>query len=156
MPSRLQHVLQQNGPFASLEEEAFLNVLRTANTLLQTFAKVLKPHALTPTQYDTLRILRGSHPEALPCSEIGKRMVSPMPDVTRLLDRLEDRNLISRGRDSRDRRVVKARISRQGLILLRKLDRPVEEHLEGMLGHLSRSEATRLIRLLERCRESDT
>jgi DNA-binding MarR family transcriptional regulator len=155
MPSRLQNELQQRSPFASLEEEAFLNVVRTANTLLQDFGRVLKPHALTPTQYNALRILRGSHPEALPCSEIGKRMVSPVPDVTRLLDRLELRKLISRSRDSTDRRVVKARISRRGLSLLRKLDRPVAEHLEQMLSHLSDREARSLIKHLERCREPE-
>ena len=98
--SLLKEEIQQRRPFVSLEEEAFLNLQRTSNALLQALTRALKTHALTPTQYNVLRILRGSHPGTLTCGDIGGRMVTPEPDVTPPLDRLEKPGPVSRARDA--------------------------------------------------------
>lgn len=150
--SLLREEIRQTRPFVSLEEEAFLNLQRTANALLQSITRSLKRHDLTPTQYNVLRILRGSHPKTLTCGDIGGRMVTPDPDVTRLLDRLEKRGLVGRARDPRDRRVVRAGITEAGLELLSRLDGPVPSWLEELLGHLEDDELQTLIQLLEECR----
>src|ERR1700747_2227653 len=119
----------------SPEESAFLELLRTTDLLSRGPAHVLKGEALSPTQYNVLRILRGS-PEGLPCGEIASRMITRDPDITRLLDRLEKRELISRCRETKDRRMVVARITPQGLKLLARLDEPVQEMHRKQLGHL--------------------
>src|SRR5271170_1106603 len=103
------------------EEAAFLELLRTTDMLSRGLVRVLKNEDVSPTQYNVLRILRGS-PEGLPCGEIANRMITRDPDVTRLLDRLEKRGLISRMRESKDRRMVMARITPQGLKFLGRLD----------------------------------
>ena len=154
----LKEQIQQRRPFASLEEEAYLNLQRTANLLFQAGAGVIKAAApgrrgLTPSQYNVMRILRGASPEALTCGEISERLVTPGPDVTRLLDRLEERGWAERDRDVGDRRVVRSRITDAGLELLASLDGPVKAWLSESLGHLSGDEQKSLIHLLERARE---
>ncbi|HTQ79049.1 MAG TPA: MarR family transcriptional regulator, partial [Thermoanaerobaculia bacterium] len=99
----LQQEIRQGLPFPSEEEEAFLSLQRTASLLLQAVGRRLKPYDLSPAQYNLLRILRGAGEAALTCGEIGERLVSPGPDVTRLLDRLEQRDLLFRERDEEDR-----------------------------------------------------
>src|SRR5256886_6213573 len=108
------------------EEAAFLDLLRTCDLLSRGPAQVLKTEDLSATQYNVLRILRGA-PEGLPCGEIGSRMITRDPDITRLLDRLEKRHLVSRSRDSMDRRTVLTRITAEGLKLLSQLDGPIQE-----------------------------
>jgi DNA-binding MarR family transcriptional regulator len=152
MTSTLGEEIRQSKPFVSLEEEAFLGLQRTANVLLQALGRELKEWELTPAQYNTLRILRGAEPEALTCGEIGDRLITPGPDVTRLLDRLETRGLIVRLRDDLDRRVVRARITPKGVGLLAELDRPVEEALRRILGHLGPDRLQTLIGLLDQAR----
>src|SRR6202167_1725083 len=117
------------------EEAAFLDLLRTTDTLSRGLVRVLKTEDLSSTQYNVLRILRGA-PEGLPCGEIANRMITRDPDVTRLLDRLEKRGLISRCREASDRRTVKAQISAEGLKLLARLDEPVWAAHRRQLGHL--------------------
>src|ERR1700722_11440446 len=97
------------------EEAAFLDLLRTCDLLSRGPAQFLKSEDLSPTQYNVLRILRGAQPAGLPCGEIANRMITRDPDITRLLDRLEKRELISRFRETKDRRMVVARITPQGL-----------------------------------------
>src|SRR6516164_4568706 len=106
------------------EEAAFLDLLRTTDILSRGLVRILKQEDVSPTQYSVLRILRGA-PDGLPCREIASRMITRDPDVTRLLDRLERRGLISRCRETKDRRKVMARITPEGLNLLARLDRPV-------------------------------
>ena len=108
---------------------------------------------LTPTQYNALRILRGAGTAGLPCREVGERMVTREPDVTRLLDRLEDRGLVHRQRSDRDRRVVEATITPVGLERLGELDGPVLKALEGQLSHLGEESLRGLIGILEQIRE---
>jgi DNA-binding MarR family transcriptional regulator len=135
------------------EEVAFLELCRTADILSRRVADVLKAEELSANQYNVLRILRGA-PDGLPCGEIGNRMITRDPDITRLLDRLEKRNLIVRSRESKDRRMVMARITREGLNLLARLDEPVREAHRRQLGHLGRERLRNLISLLEIARES--
>jgi len=150
--SLLGREIQQRRPFRSRAEETYLNVQRTSAVLGQRVARWLKEADLTPTQYNALRILRGAHPDPLPCSEVGHRMVTPVPDVTRLLDRLEAVGLITRCRDDVDRRVVKVGISEEGLSSLADLDAPILERLDAMLAPLDDEEQATLIGLLERLR----
>jgi DNA-binding MarR family transcriptional regulator len=132
---------------AGPEEVAFLDLLRTADQQTRGLVQVLKTQGLSPTQYNVLRILRGA-PEGLPCGEIGNRMITRDPDITRLLDRLEKRGLIARHRESRDRRTVVARITPGGLKILARLDEPVQEVHRKQLGHLGHERLKRLCELL--------
>jgi DNA-binding MarR family transcriptional regulator len=130
-----------------LEEATFLDLLRTTDMLSRGLIQVLKTEDLSATQYNVLRILRGA-PEGLPCGEIAARMITRDPDVTRLLDRLEKRGLISRCRETKDRRTVMARITPQGLKLLSRLDEPVQAGHRKQLGHLGRERLRTLTELL--------
>ena len=152
MARRLEREIRQQAAFSGLEEEAFLNLQRTASLLLQAVGRELKPHRLTPAQYNALRILRGAAPAALTCGEIGERLVSPGPDVTRLLDRLEALGLVERLRDAADRRLVRARITARGRELLGRLDAPVAAGLRRLLGPLGPRRLRALIELLEQAR----
>jgi DNA-binding MarR family transcriptional regulator len=154
MTGVLQQEIRQSRPFRSLHEEAFLNLQRTGSALLQALARFFKEHELTPTQYNALRILRGAHPDALTCGDIGGRLVTPDPDVTRLLDRLEKRGLVRRARDTVDRRVVRSGITEAGTALLARLDQPVGTFVQGLLGHLPEAELRSMIHLLEQARRA--
>src|SRR5579863_3230059 len=131
----------------SSEEAAFLDLLRTTDMLSRGLVTILKPEDLSSTQYNVLRILRGA-PEGLPCGEIAKRMITRDPDITRLLDRLEKRGLITRSREAKDRRTVMTRITGEGLKLLARLDEPVQEAHRKQLGHLGRERLNVLMELL--------
>jgi DNA-binding MarR family transcriptional regulator len=133
------------------EEAAFLEMLRTTDLLSRGLVPLLKAEELSPTQYNVLRILRGA-PEGLPCGEIGQRMITRDPDITRLLDRLEKRGLIARWRDSKDRRMVLARITPEGLTMLNRLDGPMQEGHRKQLGHLGRERLKALCELLRAAR----
>lgn len=137
--------------YGSTEEEAFLSLVRTTELLSRNVEKVLREADMSPNQYNVLRILRGA-PEGLACSEIGKRMITRDPDITRLLDRLEKRSLIARCRETDDRRLVITRITPQGLELLRDLDQPVAAIHKTQLGHLGRGGLRSLMEVLENVR----
>jgi DNA-binding MarR family transcriptional regulator len=139
-------------PGSSPEEVAHLEMMRTMEALSHRFAQVLKTEDLSETQYNVLRMLRGA-PEGIPCGEIGNRMVTRDSDITRLLDRLEKRSLVSRSRESKDRRTVWARITPQGLKLLARLDEPVlATHFE-LLGHLGAKRLKLMTDLLRLARQ---
>jgi DNA-binding MarR family transcriptional regulator len=150
--TKLQQELRQTKPFSSREEEAHLSILRTAEVLWQGMAEMLKSAELTPTQYNVLRILRGAGRPGRSCGEISERMVTKDSDITRLLNRLEARGLIARERTEEDRRVINARITREGLRLLDELDGPVAQHHRQTLGHLGAGRLTQLCELLEAVR----
>lgn len=135
-----------------LEEVAFLDLVSTCDLLSRGPAVLLKDEDLSATQYNVLRILRGS-PDGLPCGEIASRMITRDPDVTRLLDRLERRGLISRWRETKDRRVVMVKITAEGLKLLRRLDEPVQAMHRRQLGHVGKTRLRELAELLEAARE---
>jgi DNA-binding MarR family transcriptional regulator len=149
----LQSEIKQKKPFQLREEELYLNLIRTADLLSRKGAELLKAADLSPNQYNVLRILRGAGAEGLACGEVGDRMITRDPDITRLLDRLEKRDLVVRSREKGDRRVVTARITPAGLDLLKSLDLPIAEWHKSQLGHLDPKQQEALIRLLELARE---
>ncbi len=151
--SKLLEEIGQKKPFATLEDEVFVNVLKTAEDFLRKETELLKPYELTPSQYNVLRILRGAGPDGLICREIGERMIARDPDVTKLLDRLEARGFVSRERQEKDRRVIVARVTPEGLRLVTEIDGPVLKLTEELLGHLGERKLGTLIRLLEEARE---
>jgi DNA-binding MarR family transcriptional regulator len=155
VPSQLQAELKQVRPFKSLEEEAHLSIQRTAALLEHAFEAALKPHRITATQYNVLRILRGSEPEGLCRSEIGQRLVRQVPDVTRLLDRLEHSKLIVRQRGGDDRRYVGTRITRSGLHLLDQVQHRIDDIHRKQLGHLDEAQLRKLISLLAAVRQRE-
>jgi DNA-binding MarR family transcriptional regulator len=134
---------------APLEARVFISLQKTATTLGLETEQLLKPHGLTGTQYNVLRILRGAEPQGLACNSIGERMISHDPDMTRLLDRMEKRGLIHRERQTDDRRIVRTRITRAGLSLLKTLDQPVRELHKRQFGHLPPARLNALAELLE-------
>jgi DNA-binding MarR family transcriptional regulator len=149
MKTALQTVSKRRTGYA--EEAVFLELLRTTDILTRGMIAVLKAEDLSATQYNVLRILRGAR-EGLTCGEIGNRMITRDPDITRLLDRLEKRGLIVRWRDEHDRRVVLARIMPEGLKLVARLDEPVLEVHHRQLGHLGRRRLRQLSDLLQSTR----
>jgi DNA-binding MarR family transcriptional regulator len=136
----------------SLENRVFVALLRAADALAQEGEQLLKAAGLTGAQYNVLRILRGAEPQGLACHAIGDRMISHDPDMTRLLDRLEKRGLITRARQTDDRRVVKARITPQALTLLKTLDQPVHDFHKRQFRHMSAARLKILSDLLEEVR----
>jgi len=152
MTGKLAAEIKQTKPFGSLEEEAILNLHRTASILVQMEQEALKPHGLSMTQYNALRILRGAGPKGLACQEIAGRMINRDPDITRLIDRLETRKLVDRARSQEDRRVVVTRITEAGLKLLASLDGTLRDLPKKVLGHLGEKRLRTLIELLEQSR----
>jgi DNA-binding MarR family transcriptional regulator len=148
----LQGEIKQNKPFPSLEDEAYLNLLRTTDALVRKEVEALKAWGLSPTQYNTLRILRGAGEAGVTCREMSERLLTKDPDITRLVDRLETRGLIQRGRSDQDRRVVRMRITKAGLKLLAELDAPAMQWTREQLGHMSKEQLRGLIQLLELAR----
>src|SRR6202451_1955771 len=149
MKAKVQPTTQRRP--GSREETLFLELLRTCDLLSRRPAQLLKTEDISSTQYNVLRILRGS-PEGLPCGEIANRMITRDPDITRLLDRLEKRGLISRCRQTKDRRMVMVRITPEGLKLLARLDEPVQQGHRRQLGHLGHDQLLALTELLHAAR----
>jgi DNA-binding MarR family transcriptional regulator len=154
MSGKLQKELHRVRPFDSVQQEVFLSLVRTADHLVRGFDELFKPYKLSVTQYNVLRILRFAEGDGLPCKKIGERMITRDPDITRLLDRLEARNLISRQRDTRDRRVVAVRITAEGEQLLKELDKPVLDYHLEQLAHVPEGKLKELIDILEQVREA--
>jgi DNA-binding MarR family transcriptional regulator len=138
--------------FDSLEQEAFLNLWRTYDRLRAFEDALFARHDLTPQQYNALRLLRGTHPGKLPTLTLASRLVSRAPDITRLLDKLDERGLIERLRPADNRRVVEVGITGAGLALLHELHAEIQACHVRQLGHLKRSELRTLIDLLRTAR----
>jgi DNA-binding MarR family transcriptional regulator len=149
----LKEEIKQTRPFRHVGEEAYLSLVRTAAMLEHRVSQALKPHGLTATQYNVLRILRGAGAEGLCRNEVGERLVTAVPDVTRLLDRMEQMGLISRERGTVDRRYVTTRLSKKGAELVNKLDAHVAAMHEQQLGHLDKRSLKTLVDLLALVRE---
>ena len=150
--SKLQQELRQSRAFTSPRQEAFLNLVRTVGQVSGPFARLFKEHGLSLPAYNVLRILRGQDGEGLACSQIGERMVSRDPDITRLVDRLVRSDLARRERSATDRRMVLITITAAGLALLAELEAPVVALHDEVLGHLSDRELKELNRLLVKAR----
>lgn len=153
MTSALRDELRQQKPFDSLQQEAFLSLSRTDAVLTGALERMLEPHGVTLTQYNVLRILRGAGPAGLCRHEIGERLVTQTPDVTRLLDRMEKAGLISRVRCRDDRRLVHTRLTEQGQALVDALEQPVAAEHQRRLGHMRPEQLTALVELLAVARE---
>jgi DNA-binding MarR family transcriptional regulator len=150
--SVLQHELRRKRPFDLPEEEAGLNLLRSSEFVREPFDRLFAEHGISHPQFNVLRILRGHGGQGLPCTEITAQMVSRMPDMTRLVDRLEKAGLVRRCRTDEDRRVILIRITAAGVSLLGRLDDPVRQLHRQALGHLTRGELAELNRLLVKAR----
>jgi MarR family transcriptional regulator, 2-MHQ and catechol-resistance regulon repressor len=148
---RLQRELKKKRPFDSAEEEALLNLWRTHDRFQIRFARFFREFGLTSSQYNVLRILRGEG-KPLPCLEIADRLITAVPAITGLIDRLEAMDLITRDRSTDDRRVVFVAINRKGLDKVEAMDAPLAALHKQMIGHLPRAELSELSRLLEKAR----
>jgi DNA-binding MarR family transcriptional regulator len=151
--SRLQKELKKRNPFDLPEQEAVLNILRTADQFQNRFGRLFREFDMTSSQYNVLRILRGEG-KPLPCLEIAARMIQVVPAITGLIDRLEAQGLLRRNRCTEDRRVIFIEITEKGLQLVAKMDKPLMELHKSLMGHLSAAELKELSRLLEKSRES--
>jgi DNA-binding MarR family transcriptional regulator len=154
--SSLLNELKQKKPFASPRQEGVAALLRTTDLLHRHISRVVEPRDLTLQQYNVLRILRGSEPEGLPTLEIAERMIERSPGITRLLDRIEAKALVTRERGKRDRRQVLCRITPKGLTLLAELDAPVHEAGEKFLAALPNRSVQLLLEILEEVRASQS
>src|SRR3954469_14442143 len=141
--------------FHSREQQAAVGLLRTADALKRSIAKLIEPYGITPQQYNVLRILRGAGPDGLPTLTIGERMIEQTPGVTRLVDRLELKGLVARTPCPTDRRRVFCRITAVGLQLLSELDEPVNRWDTQAVAMLAPSEIDSLITLLDRVRSAN-
>lgn len=154
-PTDLRDALRQRKPFTSLEQEAFLNIVRTHAELSDSFDRMLRPHGVTATQYNVLRILRGAEPDGLCRNEIRDRLVTRMPDVTRLLDRMEEAGLVRRTRSSTDRRQVGTQLTERGRDLVDTLDQVVADEHRSCLGHMGEERLRTLVELLTLARRHE-
>lgn len=152
MAKSLKSAIKQTKPFKSLGEELLLTLVRAAADLEHQMAQDFRPFGLTTTQYNVLRILRGAGADGLCRHEIGDRLVRQVPDVTRLLDRMEEAELIVRERGGEDRRYVTTRLTPQGLALVNKLDSEIVAMQERQIGHLNEKQIKTLLGLLEKLR----
>ena len=152
MAGRLADEIKQTRPFTSLEGEAVLNLMRTSEAALQSSNLVLKQFDLMLTQFNVLRILCGAVTHGIACSELAERLVARDPDITRLLDRMEQKRLVRRSRDLTDRRIVVAMHTPEGLAILKAAEAPLRKNMERIMSALSRQEVLTLIENLERIR----
>jgi DNA-binding MarR family transcriptional regulator len=153
MAGKLRQEIKQKRPFGSVQEETILALVRTADLVSAPIAEVLREAKLSISQYNILRILRGAEGAGLACGEISERMVRRDPDLTRLLDRLEARGVVTRERSATDRRVVVTSITPAGLELLAALDEPMEQRVRERLAHIPAAKLRSLLTLLEEVRE---
>ena len=153
MSPTLQQDIRQRKPFGSLEQEAYLSLVRGAWALTDMVEDLLKPYGISATQYNVLRILRGAGDTGLCRNELRDRMLTRMPDMTRLLDRMEEAGLVTRARERDDRRMVLTRITEPGRELLAKLDRPIDALHRKQLAGLDADQLRALIDLLTLVRE---
>lgn len=150
--SQLQRDLKKRKPFESVQQEVSISIQRSSDQLQYRFAKLFKEYQLTQSQYNVLRILRGEG-APLPSLEIASRMISIVPAVTSLIDKLEKRELVRRKRCTKDRRVWYVELTSKGKKLVEKIDRPNLEMHSWLIGHLSKKESRQLLELLEKLRE---
>lgn len=148
MPTSLREELRQTRPFQSLSEEALLSIARTDSVLGGAVERALAPHGLSMTQYNVLRILRGAEKRGLCRNDIGQRLITRMPDVSRLLDRMEAAELVSRVRSTEDRRLVTTTLTARGRKLVDDLDEVMARTHQELLGHMTEQQLRTLIELL--------
>ena len=153
MTPDLRAEIHQNKPFRSLQQEAQLSVVRTASMLTDAFEQMLKPYGITAAQFNVLRILRGAEPDGLCRNELRERLLTRMPDVTRLLDRMVEAGLVERTREGEDRRKVSTRMTPKARRLVDKLDDLVGQEHQRRFGHLGKERLRELIDTLTEVRQ---
>jgi len=141
-------------PSGTLEQTAFVSILRVADDLSWNVIELLKSADLTSTQYNVLRILRGAGSDGLPCHDVGERLINRDPDVTRLLDRMEKRGLVERSRQAKDRRIITVQITDSGLQLLKQFDKPIDAMHREQFKNLSQAQLKMLVDLLDKVRNN--
>ena len=151
--SSLKQEIHQTRPFESKEAEAYLNLIRTNEVASRSVNDLFKQHGLTQVLYNVLRIVRGGGESGVTCTQIGERMVTRVPDVTRLVDRLVKMKLVTRVRNENDRRVVELFLTKKGAALLKKIDRPLKKLQENNFAHMTKSDLDTLIHLLTKARQ---
>ncbi|MFA9479741.1 MarR family winged helix-turn-helix transcriptional regulator [Phycisphaerales bacterium AB-hyl4] len=155
--SSLARDIKKRHPFASPEEEAYLNLWRTFAQFSEGIERLLRQHGLCGTHYNILRILAGEKAgtgKGLPALEVRQRLVTRVPDITRLVDKLVEMGLVSRVRTEADRRVVQLAITAKGDRLAKKLEQPVTDLHQRQLGHMSKQDLGQLSMLLEAARRA--
>ena len=152
---RLERETRKKRPFDLPQQAVVLNVLRDNELFQHRFGQLFREYGLTQPQYNALRILRGEG-GALPCLEVASRMIAVVPAITRLLDKLEARDLITKRQDGGDRRVWNVAITSKGLNLLAKLDKPLLDMYRALCGHMTKTECNQLVKLLEKARQRIT
>jgi len=150
--SGIQRELKQTRPFSSKSQEAAVALMRTADLVRRHVSAIVEERGITTQQYNVLRILRGAGPNGLPTLEIAERMIEQTPGITRLIDRLEAKELVTRERCATDRRQVFCRIAAAGLELLTSLDAPLADGEKEALATLGKREVVQLLDLLDRAR----
>ncbi len=148
MPSKLLDEIKQAKPFVSVQEELWLNLSRTASAVGHTVEQHLRPYGLSPTQYNVLRILRGAGGNGLCQADIGDRLVAQVPDVPRILDRMEKAGWVKRERGTEDRRVVMASLTERGASVVEEVDEPLVQMMAGMFKGMTAEDIERLNDLL--------
>lgn len=138
--------------FDSPEQEAYLQLWRTYDRLREIEEQLFGQHQLTAQQYNALRVLQSLKGDPMPTSSLGSRLVSRAPDMTRLLDKLEERNLVARQRSRDNRRVVEVSITAAGTALLKKIAGNVRSCSREQLGHMSPAALQQLVKLLKEAR----
>jgi DNA-binding MarR family transcriptional regulator len=150
--SSLAATLKQNRPFASLEQEVYLSILRTASELSYAVDQFFRPFGITSSQYNVLRILRGAVTDGLCRNEISERMVTATPDMSRLLDRMVRAGWVTRERAAEDRRQVSTHITKSGLELLSRLEKPTRNFVERLLAGASVSDLKTVLKVHDQIR----
>ena len=151
MPSNVQREIKQEYPFRSLGQEGVIALLRTASLVRRRFEQVMLKEGITFQQYNVLRILRGAA-DALPTMKVAERMIEPEPGITRLLGRLERKNLIRRVRSAEDGRSYLCSITQSGMEILSNLDQSVTDMDEGMIGDLTKEQQNAFVEYLDAIR----
>lgn len=146
--------IKRTKPFEILEEEAYLNLMRTASMLSRPVKALFQKYGITEAQFNVLRILMGAPQGQLPSESIGQRLVARSPDVTQLIDRLQRKSLVERNRSRDDRRVVKVQITPQGRDLVRVLNPQVERLLPDLFSHMEPADLALLNAFLVQVRSS--
>jgi DNA-binding MarR family transcriptional regulator len=139
--------------FDSQQQEVYLSLWRTYDRLKALEDELFQSWDLTSQQYNVLRILQSANPKAVPTLKISQRLISRAPDITRMIDKLQERALVNRFRSDEDRRTVLVQITQEGLELLKKLQQPVKALHISQLGHLTEAQCTNLCKLLQKTRE---
>ena len=150
--SSLATALKQTRPFVSLEQEVYLSILRTASELSYSVDQFFRPFDITPSQYNVLRILRGAGADGLCRNEISERMVTATPDMTRLLDRMEKAGWVTRERAEEDRRQVSTYITKSGMELLARLEKPTGDFVMPLFAGTKISDLKTVLKVNDQIR----